>query len=219
MFGLLFDMDGVIVDTEALIARASIDMFRDLYGAELTPEDFRPFIGTGAVRYVEGPAEALGLAIDIDRAVQVRHENFVKLLDAGMCKPCTGVLDLIHTAADNPDWKVAIATSSPSDKAAATLKAAKIPTDRFDIIINGTMVTHKKPHPEIYELTASRLALEPRLCVVIEDAITGTEAAKRAGMKCVCVTSSFSAEELAQADLVVASLDEIDLDALRAMVE
>jgi len=219
MFGLLFDMDGVIVDTEALIARASIEMFRDLYGAELTPKDFRPFIGTGAVRYVEGPAEGLGLAIDIDEAVRVRHENFVKLLDAGMCKPCAGVLELVHAAADSPDWKVAIATSSPSDKAAATLKAAEIPVDRFDLIINGTMVTHKKPHPEIYQLTASRLELDPAACVVIEDAITGTEAAKRAGMKCVSVTSSFSAEELAQADMIVASLDEVNLDALRGLVE
>ena len=70
-FALIFDMDGVLADTEALIARASIEMYRELYGLELAPEDFRPYIGTGAVRYVEGPAEDAGITLrDLDEAIE-----------------------------------------------------------------------------------------------------------------------------------------------------
>ena len=69
---VIFDMDGVLADTEPLIADATIRMFQDCYGVSLTREDFRPFIGTGAVRYVEGSAEAANIAIDLDEAIRVR---------------------------------------------------------------------------------------------------------------------------------------------------
>jgi HAD superfamily hydrolase (TIGR01509 family) len=219
-FGLVFDMDGVLADTEALIARASIDMFRTLYGVELTAEDFRPYIGTGAVRYVEGPAEDAGITLrDLDEAIEVRHKNFVALLDAGECKPCPGALELVDAiSAANGTWKLAIATSSPAKKAASTLECINAPIDKFDQIVNGDMVTHKKPHPEIYLKAADALGLPPARCIAVEDAITGVASAKAAGMQCLAVTNSFSRTELAQADVVVGSLEEVTLSRLREMV-
>ncbi len=217
-FGLVFDMDGVLADTEALIARASIAMFKELYGVDLTPEDFRPFIGTGAARYVEGPAEKAGIAIDIDEAIEVRHKNFVALLEAGECKACPGALELIDAAAGNGAWKLAIATSSPAKKAAATLDCVGVPTAKFAAIITGDRVTHKKPHPEIYQVTATSLGIPPARCVVVEDAVTGVRSAKAAGMKCLAVTGSFTAEELAEADLIVPSLAEVTVETLRRML-
>jgi beta-phosphoglucomutase-like phosphatase (HAD superfamily) len=62
--GLIFDLDGVIADTERFIALATREMFRELYGVEFDLDEFRPYVGTGAVRYVEGPAEKAGIAID-----------------------------------------------------------------------------------------------------------------------------------------------------------
>ena len=216
-YGLIFDMDGVLADTESLIARATIKMFRELYDAELEPEDFRPFIGTGAVRYVEGPAEKRGIQIDIDRAVQQRHENFVALLEAGECRACPGAVELIE-AASEAGWKLAIATSSPREKAETTLNAAKIPLARFTTIVNGDMVHNKKPHPEIYETACAAIELRPGGCVVVEDAVTGVEAAKAAGASCIGVTSSFGPEELCKADLIVNSLLEVDVTALDKLV-
>jgi beta-phosphoglucomutase len=211
---IIFDMDGVLADTEPLIADATIRMFRDCYGVELTAEDFRPFIGTGAVRYVEGPAEANGIAIDIDHALQVRHENFVALLEAGQCNPIPGAIELVHAIADS-DLKLGLATSSPQKKAEATWRAIDLPTERFDALVSGDMVTHKKPHPEIYELTAVKLGVDPTTCVVIEDAVSGTAAAKAAGMRCVALTGSFDADALHQADWVIDSLTGVSLDDLR----
>lgn len=220
-FGLVFDMDGVLADTEALIARASIDMFKELYGVELTPEDFRPYIGTGAVRYVVGPAEDAGIALrDVDEAVELRHNNFVALLEAGECKALPGAIELINTVADtNGAWKLAIATSTPEKKALITLETIQAPLERFTAFINGDMVTHKKPDPEIYLKAADALNLPPSHCVAVEDAVTGVASAKTAGMKCLAVTNSFSREELAQADIIVASLEDVTVQMLRAMVE
>ena len=219
-FALIFDMDGVLADTEALIARASIEMYRELYGLELTAADFRPYIGTGAVRYVEGPAEDAGITLrDLDEAIEKRHQNFVALLNAGECKPCPGALELVNAAAaTDGEWILAIATSSPAKKAATTLECIGAPLDKFAVIVNGDMVTYKKPHPEIYLKTAEVLSLSPARCVVVEDAVTGVQSAKAAGMQCIAVTSSFGTGELAQADLIVASLEEVTVDTLRGMV-
>lgn len=76
-YGLIFDVDGVLADTEALIARATIAMYRELYGLELTPEDLLPYVGTGAVRYTQGPAEERGLEIELEMALRKRYENFI----------------------------------------------------------------------------------------------------------------------------------------------
>lgn len=220
-FGLVFDMDGVLADTEALIARASIDMFKTLYGVELTPEDFRPYIGTGAVRYVVGPAEDAGITLrDVDEAVELRHNNFVALLEAGECNALPGAIELINAVADtNGSWKLAIATSTPEKKALITLETIQAPLERFAAFINGDMVTHKKPDPEIYLKAADALNLPPSHCVAVEDAVTGVASAKTAGMKCLAVTNSFNREELAQADIIVSSLEDVTVQMLRGMVE
>lgn len=218
MNGLIFDMDGVLADTEAVIAEATIRMFRDLYGIEMTPRDFYPFIGTGAIRYVEGPAEHYGVAIDIDKAVAVRHANFVALLESGIDISLPGVAQLLEAVSADPDWKLAIATSSPEAKARATLEAARIDLDRFDAYIHGDLVTRKKPDPEIYLTAAKALGLPPQCCIVVEDAVTGVTSGKAAGMKVIAVTNSFPAEQLAEANHIVASLEDVGLATLQQLL-
>lgn len=217
-YGLVFDMDGVLADTESLIARATIEVYRGFFGLELKPEDFRPYIGTGAYRYTVGPAEERGIEIDADKAMQQRHDNFVRLLEAGECRPCPGALELADMASAAPDWKLAVATSSPEQKAKATWKAIGLPLAKFSALVTGDHVTHKKPHPEIYVKTFEQLGLAPDSCVVVEDAVTGVEAAKAAGAHCLAVTNSFGAGELAQADRVTASLAEVDMATLEGIL-
>ncbi len=218
-YGLIFDVDGLLADTEPVVARASIDMFKQLYGVEVTEEDFRPFVGTGAVRYVEGVAEKYGLTIDIDACVALRQENYVALLEQAEDIAFPGVHDLIDAAAAAPDWRLSIATSSYLENSRPTLKAAGIDPGKFNAWITGSDVTHKKPHPEIYLVAARAIGLPPERCVVAEDAVVGIEAARSAGMKCIGVTNTFSPEELSEADLIVDSLEEVNLDILRKLVD
>jgi beta-phosphoglucomutase-like phosphatase (HAD superfamily) len=86
--------------------------------------------------------------------------------------------------------------------------------------LTGDEITQSKPHPEIFAKTAQKLGLLPADCVAIEDSFAGIEAAKRAGMKCVAVASTFPAPELAahtKADLVIETLEALNLQKLRQL--
>jgi len=217
-YGLIFDMDGVLGDTEPPCAEAAIQMFRDLYGVEAKVEDFAPYIGTGAIRYLEGPAETFGIEIDTPRAVAFATERFIALLDEIEDISFPGVHDLIDTVSNDPEWRLAIATSSPENKARPTLKAAQIDLEKFQAFINGDMVERKKPDPEIYLTAAQALGIDPADCVVVEDAVEGIKAAKAAGMKCIAITNSFPADRLREADLVIDSALQIDLELLHGVL-
>ena len=98
------------------------------------------------------------------------------------------------------------------------MTTAQIPQDLFDAYITGDTIAHKKPHPEIYLAAAAALGLAPSRCVAIEDAVTGVTSAKAAGMKCIGVTNSFPAEELSHADLIIRSVEELDLTKLQGLI-
>jgi len=213
-WGLIFDVDGVIADTETLNARASVEMFAQLYGLTVKPEDFRPFVGTGDERYVEGVAEKYGVPIDTQAAVQRRAENFFRLLQSSPLPAAPGVLQLVQAACETRHVKLAIATSGQKAKQFPVIEGTGLKLDWFDAVITGDDIDHKKPHPQIYLRTADRLGIAPERCVVIEDAPAGVEAAKAAGMFCVAVTSTVSGDALKLADLVVASLAEVTLQSL-----
>lgn len=217
-WALIFDVDGVVADTEALNARASVLMFQELYGVTVQPEDFRPFVGHGDERYCEGVAEQYGVAIDTQAAVDRRAANFFKLLQDEPLPASPGVLETVAAARQDPDVGLAIATSGQKAKQFPVITGAGLRLEWFDAVITGDDVTRKKPDPQIYLLTAERLGLPPARCVVFEDAPAGATAAKAAGMACVAVTSTVTAAELTAADLVVDSLAELALPQLRALV-
>jgi len=217
-WAMIFDVDGVVADTEALNARASVLMFRALYGTEVRPEDFRPFVGTGDERYVEGVAEQYGVTIDTAAAVECRKQNFFRLLRDEPLPAMPGVIELVQAARAARDVKVAIATSGNQDKQFPVIEGTGLQLDWFDAVITGDDVTKKKPDPQIYLVTADRLQVAPERCVVFEDAPAGVASAKAAGMQCVAVTSSVEADQLSAADLVVDSLAALSLDRLRQMV-
>ena len=218
LYGLIFDVDGVIADTERLSEEATIAMFNELYDIEPLPEDFIPFIGTGAVRYIEGVADMYGIEVDIDKAVQKRTDNFLKILNSEKSAGLDGAAELANEAFNNSDWKVAVATSGPTEKSKASVRASNIDINLFDAYITGDMVTHLKPNPEIYIKAGNAIDISPDRCIVIEDAVNGIEAAKAAGMNCVAVTNSFGAEALQNADFVVSTLRDLNLDKLRCLI-
>ncbi len=218
-WALIFDVDGVIADTEFLNARASVMMFEQLYGVTVQPEDFRPFVGTGDERYVEGVAEKYGVRIDTEAAVAKRAENFFELLKDQPLPAAPGVLELVEQARASGHVRLAIATSGRKEKQFPVIEGTGLRLEWLDAVITGDDVSRKKPDPQIYLRAAERLRLPPRRCVVVEDAPVGVTAAKRAGMYCVAVTSSASADELREADIVVGSLAEVTLERLEAELE
>ena len=222
LYGLIFDVDGVIADTEAVNARASIKIFADLLGVEgVVRKDFEAGLGRGAEEYVKAGAGVHGLELteeQIKKVTQVRQEYFLKILSQEPLPPFPGVLELMDKAMKREDFRLAIATSGTLEKSRAVLEAANVPYQKM-IYINGDHVKNKKPDPELFLLAAERMDIAPSNCVVIEDAPNGVQAAKAAGAKCIAVTNSTSAANLSEADLICDSLEQIDLEIITRLIE
>ena len=222
LYGLIFDVDGVIADTEAVNARASIKVFEELLGVKgVERQDFAAGLGRGAEEYVRAAARVHGLELteqQVAQATRMRQENFLKILQEEPLPAFPGVLELMNGAMGREDFRVAIATSSTPEKSRAVLRSAKVAFRKM-VYVTGDDVKHKKPHPELFMIAAERMGIEPTNCVVIEDAPDGVQAAKAAGAKCIAVTNSTSAEKLCEADLICDSLEQIDLTVITKLID
>ena len=195
--GVLFDMDGVLVDSEEFICRAAVLMFKEK-GLEVQAEDFIPFVGMGEDRYLGGVAEKYNFVIEIEEIKSRTYEIYGNIIK-GELEPLEGVIDFIATCKQK-GLKIAVATSADEVKMKANLAEIGIPVETFDAAVNGLMIKNKKPDPEIFITAAGLLGLRAEDCLVVEDAINGVEAGKRAGAKVLGVMTSFTAEQLKEAD-------------------
>ena len=209
--GVLFDMDGVLADSEEYICRAAMMMFAEL-GYTVEPDDFKPFVGTGENRYIGGVAEKYGIRADIEKVMGRTYEIYGEIIRNNL-KPLPGAVETVSRCIEQ-GLRLAIATSADRVKLEANLAEIGIPASSFDAIITGLDVEKKKPFPDIYLMAAEKIGLQPEDCLVVEDAVTGITAAKRAGCRCLAVSSSFDPELLSEADWICDSLEHIPEEAL-----
>jgi HAD superfamily hydrolase (TIGR01509 family) len=209
--GVIFDMDGVLVLSEPLLAEAAARMFAEK-GYEVRHEEFHPFIGTGEDRYLSGVAEARGIPLDPERDKARTYAVYLDLI-RGRLHPLPGVIDFV-AGCRRRGLKLAVASSADEIKVLGNLREIGLPPSTFDAVVNGSQVARKKPAPDIFSEAARRLGLEPSQCLVVEDAVVGVAAAKAAGSRCLAVTTSFNAKQLAEADWVVSSLADVPPAAL-----
>ncbi|HKJ69373.1 MAG TPA: HAD family phosphatase [bacterium] len=222
VYGLIFDVDGVIADTEGVNARATGRVFLDLFGVEgVTRDDFEAGIGRGAEAYVEAGAQAHGITLSeqqLRQAVQAREDYFLRLLAEQPLKPFPGVENLVGAGLRDDRCRLAIATSGSRKKSQAVLESAGISYKQM-VYITGDDVTRKKPDPELFLTAADRLRIPPERCLVVEDAPNGVEAAKTAGCKCLAVTNTTDQDHLRLADRVVDSLKTVSLEEIFRIID
>jgi len=222
LYGLIFDVDGVIADTEAVNARVTRKVFGELFGLEgVEREDFDAGLGRGAQEYVRAGARVHGMEltdVQVEQATQLRQEYFLKILSEEPLPPFPGVLDLMEEAMRREDFRVAIATSGTLEKSSAVLNAAHVSYKQM-VYINGNDVKNKKPDPELFLLAAKGIGIEPANCVVVEDAPNGIRAAKAAGAKCIAVTNSTDPEKLQEADLICQSLEQVTIETIQELID
>jgi len=203
--GILFDMDGVLVDSEEYICRAAIKMFEQK-GLKVKPDDFLPFVGKGENAYIGGVAEKYNFPVDIDEVKKITYDIYAKLVE-GKLNALPGVFEFIEKA-KSKGLKLAVATSADKVKMEVNLKNIGLNSEKFDATVNGLEVENKKPHPDIFLHAANKLGLLPEFCLVVEDAVSGVEAAKAAGSKCLALTTSFKKNELEKADWISNTLED-----------
>ena len=211
--GVIFDMDGVLVLSEPILAEAAIRMFAE-HGVTVRHEEFRPFIGMGEDRYIGGAAEARGIPLDLPRAKARTYALYLDLI-RGRLKALPGVLDFVATCR-RLGLALAVASSADEIKVVGNLREIGLPPESFDVVVNGCEVALKKPAPDLFLEACRRLGLEPASCLVIEDALSGVAAAKAAGARCLAVTTSFPREPLAAAgaDWITPNLADVPPDVL-----
>lgn len=222
LYGLIFDIDGVIADTEAVNAKVTIKVFEDIFGVKgVKRQDFAAGLGRGAEEYIKAAARVHGLRLteeQVKKATQLRQQYFLQSLREEALAPFPGVLQLMEKAMQKEDFRVAIATSGALEKSRAVLEATKVPYQEM-VYINGDQVKSKKPDPELFLLAVRDMDIEPKRCVVIEDAPDGVQAAKAAGAMCIAVTNSADAANLQQADLICDSLEQINLETIARLID
>ena len=210
---VIWDMDGVIADTARYHLQAWQQTFRKR-GVNFTEDDFKHRFGQRNDTIIR---DAIGESISPDEVDTIAGEKEAdyRRRVAQNLKPLPGVIALINSlTADGV--KMAIASSAPPENIQLVTRGLGI-DNRFQAIVWGREVTEGKPSPQAFLLAASKLGIEPRNCLVIEDAIAGVTAAKQAGMKCLAVTNTHPRTSLKEADLIVDTLEKVSTDGLVAL--
>lgn len=192
--GLLFDVDGVLVDSEVFIAEAAAAMFAELYGVRVDVAEFSPFVGTGEGRYLGGVAESRGIFLDLARAKERTYNLYFEVI-RGRMKEVPGAGALVRSCRQ-AGIRTAIATSADRKKLEANLREIGLVETDFNAVVTGLDVARTKPWPDVYLEAARRIGLDPRTCLVVEDAPAGIEAGRAAGATCAGILTTFTAELL-----------------------
>jgi HAD superfamily hydrolase (TIGR01509 family) len=204
---VLFDMDGVIIDSEPLWSEAEKQLLaRRKLG--YSPELKEVLMGRGSRESVGHLIEFYNLSESVDDVIAERNQLIAKLFREFL-QPIPPALDLIRSLRD-AGIKTALASSSPKHLIELVMDKLRI-AHLFDLILSGEQVVRGKPAPDIYLRAARELGVVPNHCVVVEDAPSGVAAAKSAGMRCLAISTSVGESALAAADWVVGGLAGIDL--------
>ncbi len=201
--GVVFDLDGVLVDSEGLHVEAWRLLFAR-HGLEATEAEFAQGVGMSDVDWLEWLFASRGTTGDITSLREAKRAIFQTLLAANV-RPFPGVVPLVRAL--HGEFRLGVASNSWRQNIGTVLDALGLRAC-FDAIVGADDVARHKPHPEAYQRVAASLGLQPPACTVIEDSPLGIQAAKAAGMRCIGITNTLPAERLAQADLVVPSLED-----------
>ncbi|MCX7963905.1 MAG: HAD family phosphatase [Candidatus Sumerlaea chitinivorans] len=235
-FGVIFDNDGVLVDSEHISLKAYRQAIRE-QGVELREEDDARYCGLTDADIIRDMREVYGADLDLERFSSRKRELYFELAAAaGAMRVFDGVRELLELLRANK-IPYALASSGSREKILFNLRLANlleyfdVPAEfqgravqardaacRTGIIVSGEDFHRGKPDPEIFLCAAERLGLSPAQCVIIEDSINGLKAARAAGAIAVGVANTFPAEMLQPwADVEVSSMRELTLPRLEEL--
>ena len=204
---VIWDMDGVIADTGPYHFKAWQEVFQKR-GITFTEEDFRHYFGQRndtIIRNVLGK----GLSpSEVDAIVDEKEINYRQRVRQNI-KPLPGAIKLLKSLSEY-GFKIALASSAPMENIQLVTQGLGI-NNYFHSIVSGRDVTEGKPSPQGFLLAAKKLGIAPQNCIIIEDAVAGVTAAKRAGMRCIAVTNTHPRESLTGADLVIDTLETVSV--------
>jgi HAD superfamily hydrolase (TIGR01509 family) len=181
---VIFDMDGLMLDTETLAREAWFQTMRE-FGYPLTDAIYLQVLGTTGARTRRIFQEAFGEDIPVEAMYACKQRYLDEAIDAGRVAVKPGLVALLDQL---DSWRVPKAVGSSTARALVLKKlgAAGL-VERFDVIVGGDEVAHGKPAPDVFLEAARRLGIAPAGCLVLEDSDNGVRAAHAAGMRVIMV--------------------------------
>lgn len=207
MKAVIFDMDGVIIDSEPIHLEVDIQTMRNL-GCDISVEELETYVGTTNEYMLTEIKKNYNISESIEEIISYKVEMTKKKIMQSNIEPIDGIRVLLSDL-KNKNIPTSIASSSPRDFIDVVVSKFEL-QDYFTYIVSGEDVAYGKPAPDIYIETAKKLKLAPEDCTVIEDSKNGVLAAKAAGMKCIGFQNINSGnQDLSKADVIVKSIKEI----------
>ncbi|HOJ77348.1 MAG TPA: HAD-IA family hydrolase [Bacillota bacterium] len=204
---VIFDMDGVIIDSEPIYYQVNLEIFNQL-GINLTETEYQKYVGITDTDMWNQLKATYQLPQTIQQLLEFQVRQNRELLSTYPFEPISGVVQLLNRLKHNR-IKIGLASSSPLHLIETVLEKCNI-RNYFDVIVSSEQVANGKPAPDIYLLAAKQLAVNPGRCWAIEDSTNGVKAAKAAGMSCIgYVNPNSYNQDLKLADQVVEHFDQI----------
>jgi len=201
---VVFDMDGLLLDTELLWHRAEVALFAR-HGGEFSWEDKMRVIGTDFTFTGRYFAERLGLPETDGPMLVAEMADLMREELRREVSHRPGAVELVARLRGRT--RLGLASNSTRDLVDVALAAAGV-TDAFDAIVTSNDVARPKPAPDLYLLACERLGVAPGECLALEDSASGITAAKAAGLTCIAVPQ-FAETDVSAADRVIDSLEEL----------
>lgn len=215
MKGIIFDMDGVIIDSEPLHQKLEMELLKEL-GGNMTKEEHNALIGTTDYHMWSILKDKFNIEKSLEEIIDIKRKRFIENIH--LVKLVDNFEQFIKTL-HAKEYILGLASSN--NRKIVDLVMDRFKLDRyFKVFISGNDVIHGKPHPEIFLKAVKEMGIKPLDCLVIEDAKNGVVAAKAAGMKCIGLKNPGSGkQDLSQADLVISNFDELNLDIIEKLFE
>lgn len=209
MKAVIFDMDGVIIDSEPIHLEVDIQTMKDL-GYNISKEELNKYVGTTNEYMFTDIKNRYKINKSVEEIISYKVEMTKEKIIKSDLEPIEGIRELLSDL-KNKNIPAAIASSSPRDFIGVVVSKFGL-QDYFSYIVSGEEVSNGKPAPDIYIETAKELKVNSKDCIVIEDSKNGVLAAKAAGMKCIGFKNINSGnQDLSKADFIVKSIAEIKI--------
>lgn len=216
MKAFIFDMDGVIIDSEPIHFDIDVKTM-SYYGITITPVELEQFVGMTNPEMWHILKQKYNLSQPIEEIIDYQLSAKIERLKTIDIKPIDGIYELIVELKRN-NISIGLASSSPTRFINAVLSKFNL-THLFDCIVSGEEVAKGKPEPDVYVEAANLLQVAPKDCVVLEDSKNGIRAAISAGMKCIgFINESSGHQDLSKADRIVASIREVNVKELYHLI-
>ena len=208
--GLIFDCDGVLVDSEPFSCGTWNVIFEEQYNIDIGT-NYNAILGKNLRDAAEYYSKKYNLPYNnetLKKLAQLKEDTYYRIAD-GKLNPIPGVNRIIKEANDL-NLKIAVASSGSISKINFNLSQAGL-HKKFRNIVSADDVKNAKPAPDIFLEAMNRLEIEPKKSIIIEDSLSGIKAAKLSGAFTIGIATTFPAKKLDDADLIIENYDELDL--------